>query len=129
MFKLFLTIFRIQLFLLTKSQRDILVRITTIEKENEILHRRLKLLKKKVILKNKNRKQLAILSKLSDKFKIRIVQPETILEWFRNLIKKRWTNTPSKKKPGRPNTPEHIKKKVLEMKNDNIFWGGLIRTL
>ena len=129
MFKLFLTIFRIQLFLLTKSQRDILVRITTIEKENEILHRRLKLLKKKVILKNKNRKQLAILSKLSDKFKIRIVQPETTLKWFRNLIKKRWTNTPSKKKPGRPKIPEYIKKQVLEMKNDNIFWGGLIRTL
>ncbi|RPJ03361.1 MAG: hypothetical protein EHM28_15455, partial [Spirochaetaceae bacterium] len=52
-----------------------------------------------------------------------IIRPETILSWYRSLLKSFWT-FPSKRKPGRPPTPTWIKNLILRIKNENLLWGN-----
>jgi putative transposase len=53
-----------------------------------------------------------------------IVQPETVLTWTRNLIKRFWTFPHRPTTKGRPSTPQVVKDLILSMKNQNLFWGA-----
>lgn len=44
-----------------------------------------------------------------------IVKPETILEWFRRLIAKKFDSSGSPRRPGRPRTPEEIEALIVMM--------------
>jgi putative transposase len=51
-----------------------------------------------------------------------LVKPETVLKWYRNIIRNHWNfSSHSKRKPGRPQTPAVVKNLILDMKNDNPF--------
>ena len=58
---------------------------------------------------------------------IRIVQPETILRWHRDLVRRKWTY-PNKNKGGRPATSQEIESLILRLAQENPRWGyGKIR--
>ncbi|MBC8509021.1 MAG: helix-turn-helix domain-containing protein, partial [Chloroflexi bacterium] len=53
---------------------------------------------------------------------IRIVQPETVLRWHRNLVRRKWTY-PNKNKGGRPATSKEITSLILRFAEENPRWG------
>lgn len=110
------------LFNLTKTRKELLIRIALLEKEIEILKRQN--IQKKLKIKHWDR---VIISLLNISFNIKdyisIIKPETVLKWQRNLIKKFWTYK-TVKKMGRPSVPNDIKLLILEIKNDNLYWGA-----
>ena len=58
---------------------------------------------------------------------IRIVQPETILRWHRELVRQKWTY-PNKNKGGRPATSKELENLILRLARENPRWGyGKIR--
>ncbi len=48
-----------------------------------------------------------------------IVKPETILEWFRRLVARKFDSSKSPRRPGRPRTPEEIEALIVQMSEDN----------
>ena len=123
----FLKLFLLVLFL---SKRDLFLYISTLQKENEILLRRIKSQNLRIKFNNKDRLFFSAISKLSAKIRalFSLVQPETVLKWYRKLIKSFWTFPSSKKKRGRPPTSAETKNLILKIKNDNLLWGnGKIR--
>jgi putative transposase len=53
---------------------------------------------------------------------IRIVQPETVLRWHRELVRRKWTQ-PSKNTGGRPRTQLEIERLVVRFARENVDWG------
>ena len=53
---------------------------------------------------------------------IRIFQPETVLRWHRQLVRKKWTY-PSKNKGGRPPIDKELEKLILQLAQENPRWG------
>ena len=51
-----------------------------------------------------------------------IVQPETLLRWHRELVRRHWTSRP-KRRPGRPPLPEETQELVLRLARENPHWG------
>nr|WP_237693355.1 integrase core domain-containing protein [Streptomyces sp. SID2888] len=52
-----------------------------------------------------------------------LVQPDTVLRWHRNLIKKRHAASSRPKRPGRPRTVHSIRALVLRLVRENPSWG------
>ena len=88
------------IFNLQKSRKDLLIQITVLQKEIEILKRRNG--QKRLKIKKADRVILVILNSISHiKEKLTIVKPETVVRWQKELIKSFWTFK-RKKQPGRP---------------------------
>ena len=97
-----------------KSKRQLLTRITILEKELEI-HKR-KQNNKRLKIKQIDRIIFSLLNKiLYIKDKISIVKPETLLKWQSQLIKSFWTFNSKKRQKGRPPIPADIKNLNLFM--------------
>ena len=122
MFNLILLIMRSIFFLFSSRQLDILIENAILKKENEILKR-----KKNDRLKFRffDRLFYSVICKLSKKAKgsVKLIKPETVLKWQRNLIKRFWTFPSYKSNPGRPPVPVWIRELILDMKNKNLHWG------
>ena len=89
------------LFNLFKSKRQLLTRISILEKELEIYKR--KQVNKRLKIKQIDRIIFSLLNKiLNIKDKISIVKPETLLKWQNQLIKSFWTFKSKKASKGRP---------------------------
>src|SRR5210317_1229949 len=100
------------LFNLFKSKRQLLTRISILEKELEIYKR--KQVNKRLKIKQVDRIIFSLLNKiLNIKDKISIVKPETLLKWQRQLIKSFWTFNSKKRQKGRPPVPMEIKELIL----------------
>ena len=111
------------LFNLFKSKRQLLTRISILEKELEIYKR--KQSNKRLKINQIDRIIFSLLNKIMNiKDKISIVKPETLLKWQRQLIKSFWTFNSKKRQKGRPPVPMEIKELILKMKNENITWGA-----
>ena len=82
--------------------------------------------KRRIRLQKQDRVFLTIASRLSQLARgaVSIVQPETLLAWYRRLNRRFWTFPSKRKQPGRPRTPKKIRELVLKMKNENILWGN-----
>jgi len=52
---------------------------------------------------------------------IRIFQPETILRWHRELVRRKWTY-PHKNKSGRPSIRKELEKLILLLAHENPSW-------
>ena len=126
MLTIILRLMQLLLFSFSKSRKDLFLTIAVVKKENEILKRNISLQKKRIRLHKQDRIFLTIASRLSQLAHgaISIVQPETLLAWYRRLNKRFWTFPSKHKKPGRPRTPKEIRELVLKMKNENIIWGN-----
>ena len=57
---------------------------------------------------------------------IRIIQPETVLNWHRELVRRKWTQR-SSKHLGRPRTPIAIEELVLRLASENDWGNGKIQ--
>jgi hypothetical protein len=77
-------------------------------------------------LEPKDRFVLAALTRMlpSDVLRVRIVTPETLLRWHRQLVARHWTYPP-KSKPvgGRPRTAVVVRELVIRFARDNPTWG------
>jgi len=49
------------------------------------------------------------------------VRPDTLLDWHRQLVRKRWTY--ARRRPGRPAVSEEIRELVLRLARENPRWG------
>ncbi|MBF9018821.1 MULTISPECIES: integrase core domain-containing protein [unclassified Oceanispirochaeta] len=123
MFKFVVYLLQTIFSLLFKKEKDIIFTILLLKKENEILKRHSIVNNQKLNLKMKDRFILSIIGQLSRRalLHLSIVRPETLLKWQRQFIRKRWTFYNRKK--GRPYIKKDIKNLILEMKQDNRFWG------
>jgi transposase InsO family protein len=54
---------------------------------------------------------------------VSVVKPETILEWFRRLVAKKFDSSKSPRKPGGTRTPEEIEELIVKMARENSSWG------
>jgi transposase InsO family protein len=58
---------------------------------------------------------------------IRIFQPETVLRWHRQLVRRKWTHNPDGRR-GRPKVDSELERLVVRLARDNLDWGyGKIR--
>ena len=53
---------------------------------------------------------------------IRLFQPETVLGWHRELVRRKWTFT-HKAKGGRPRLSQEIEELIVRMAKENSRWG------
>jgi len=51
----------------------------------------------------------------------RLVAPETLLRWHRQLLKRHWTK--HHRPPGRPAIPTQLRQLILRMAAENPTWG------
>lgn len=127
MHQLCILIFRI-LRLFYKSRRVLIAENLLLQKEIGILSRIVS--RKPVRTKRRERMFIALLDLFcSVKDKIRIVKPETLLGWQRQIIRRRWTYPSEKRRRGRPPVSKEIKNLILKMKNENpdFFGAGHIQ--
>src|SRR6266566_3181070 len=52
-----------------------------------------------------------------------LVQPETVLGWHRQLVRRKWAAFGRRRGPGRPSLDPEIQKLILQMAKDNPRWG------
>jgi transposase InsO family protein len=93
--------------------------------ENRIL--REKLGKKRILLNDDQRRQLAIKGKILGRKVLTdicsIVTPETILRWHRTLVAEKSDYSKCRKKVGRPRMDKEVVELVLQMARENPTWG------
>ncbi len=53
---------------------------------------------------------------------IRIFQPETVLRWHRELVKRKWTRKLNHKR-GRPRISQEIEDLIIQLAQENVRWG------
>jgi len=52
-----------------------------------------------------------------------IVKPETILEWFRRLVAKKFDSSKNRKKVGRPRIDHELEFLIIQFAEENPSWG------
>ena len=110
------------LFRLFLSRKRLAFKIAILEKENEILKRRLE--GKRIVTNHIDRLFFVFLNKLmSVKDYITIVQPATVLRWQRMIIRRLWTFKHQPGIKGRRPVERDIRNLILNMKSENLFWG------
>jgi putative transposase len=53
-----------------------------------------------------------------------VVQPDTVVRWHRQWLRRRWTQRSPRTRPGRPSTPAAIRTLVDQMTEANPLWGA-----
>src|SRR5271157_3443483 len=105
------------------SRKFLIFKIVAIEKENEILKRRLA--GKRIITNNFDRTFFLLLNKImAIKDHITIVKPATVLRWQRMFIKCFWTFKRFSGVVRRKPVDINIRNLILNVKNENILWGA-----
>jgi len=118
MFSLPTFLFRF-IFNLCKSKKELVVQISIQQKEIEVLKRQQG--RRRIKFLHSDRIVFSILNRVGHlKEHLKLVKPETVLRWQRQLIKHFWTFK-GKKRVGRPPVRHEIKQLIVAMKNDNIY--------
>ncbi|HAK45231.1 MAG TPA: hypothetical protein DCO79_04855 [Spirochaeta sp.] len=123
MFNFAVKLLKVIFYLIFKKRKDAIFTFLLLKKENEIMKRHLNLAGKKITSNHSDRLCLSLISALSRRAvsHLTIIKPETLLEWQRRFIKKKWSF--KHKKRGRKPVSAELKKLILEMKTDNPLWG------
>ncbi len=109
----------LQILRLRRSERDDLaIEIVMLRHEVAVLRRQVS----RPLLKPSDRALLAGLSGLLSRHRRRrlFVQPETLLRWHRDLVRRRWTYA---HRSGRPSVPAGTVTIVLRLARENPTWG------
>ena len=110
------------IFNLGRSKKELLIKVTLLEKELEILKRTNQ--KKRLIPEKSDRIILVIMNLLYDiKDQISTFLPNTLLKWQSKIVKGQWTYKSRKGKPGRPPVPKDTKQLILQIKNNSLYIG------
>jgi hypothetical protein len=98
--------------------------IEYLREENRVL--REKLGKKRILLRDDQRRRLAIRGKCLGRRLLAeiacLFMPDTILAWHRKLIANKYDGS-RRRGPGRPQTKQNIRELVLQMASQNLSWG------
>jgi hypothetical protein len=115
---------------LMKDGRDqaFLMVIDYLIKENKIIRDKYTETGCRLILSNEQRRELAILAKpiIKHGFKhaIQIFTPDTLMKWYRIHVAREFDSSKVEgRKPGRPEIPPWVSKKILQMARANRSWG------
>lgn len=107
-----------------RVEEEILLRNEYLAAENEILKSKIK---KPLQLNNHERIRLAKIAKRKGLKALReiacIVKPETILEWFRKLVAKKFDGSKLRKYPGRPRINCELESLIIRFAKENPSWG------
>jgi hypothetical protein len=107
---------------INREQQEVMEYLRT---ENQVLKE--KLGKKRILLNDDQRRQLAIKGKILGSKRLQEVgtlfSPETILRWHRKLVAKKWDYTHQRKSVGRPHVAKEIVDLVLRFARENPTWG------
>lgn len=101
----------------------LLLRLDYITEENRVLRRQLGT---RLKLTDAERRSLAEKGKRLGKFladTVTIVQPETLLRWYRELVARKFDGSKNRKYPGRPRMAPEIEELVLRLARENRRWG------
>ena len=102
---------------------DLLRRIEYLLEENRVLRNQIQ---KRILLTDHERRTLAdkaiVLGKLMADT-VTIVQPGTILKWYRRLVAKKFDGSRFRKRQGRPLTKTEIEDLVVRLACENPAWG------
>jgi len=96
--------------------------------ENRVVQEQLRASGRRLRLSDDQRRELATLGRrLKPALRrayVSIVKPETVMAWYRRLVKAKYdsSNVP-KRRPGRPPTGEAIKELICRMARENPTWG------
>jgi putative transposase len=52
-----------------------------------------------------------------------IVQPDTVLRWHREMVRRRWAQKSQRRVSGRPRTHARVRTLVLRLAGENPGWG------
>ncbi len=107
-----------------RVEEELLLRNEYLAAENEILKPKLN---KPLQLNNYERIRLAKIGKRIGLKALKeiacIVKPETILEWFRRLVAKKFDGSKNRKKTGRPRIDHELEALVIRFVEENPCWG------
>ena len=53
-----------------------------------------------------------------------LVQPETVVRWHREWLRRRWARCSGRNRAGRPPLDPELRRLIVEMANANPFWGA-----
>lgn len=103
---------------------ELLLRNEYLAAENEILRSRFP---GRLLLTRAERVRLARLGKRLGRKALHeigcIVQPDTVLRWYRDLIAKKFDGSKSRKSSGRPPVDQEVEKLVVRYAEENPDWG------
>jgi putative transposase len=107
---------------------DVKLRVQDPEAELLLLRYQLRVLRRQVKrpqLNTADRTIMAALSQLVNRSALvgMLVQPETVLGWHRELVRRKWAAFGRRRGPGRPSLDVELQKLILQMARDNPRWG------
>ena len=126
MFKTFIYFIKLFFISFLIKKDDVYMTNAILKKENEILLRNLKQANKRIKFTKSDKIFFSSIYNITKNLSyiFTLVKPDTVLKWYKKLIKNYWTFSKNSNKAGRPETDKEIKKLILEMKNKNILWGA-----
>jgi len=97
--------------------------------ENVALRHQLSVLRRSVRrpqLRTRNRLFCVLLAKAWPAWRtaLIVVQPDTVVRWHRQWLRRRWTQRSTRTRPGRPSTTAGIRALVDKMTEANPLWGA-----
>ncbi len=107
---------------------DVRLRVHDPEAELLILRHQLRVVRRQIKRPQFNTADRTIMAALSQLVNRAIlvgmlVQPETVLGWHRELVRRRWAAFGRRRGPGRPGLDPELQKLILQMAKDNPRWG------
>jgi len=107
---------------------DVRVRVGDPESELLLLRHQLRVLRRQVKRPQLDMADRTIVAALSRRVSRTawvgmLVQPETVLDWHRELVRRKWAAFGRRRGPGRPRLDPELQTLILEMAKDNPQWG------
>jgi len=104
-----------------RDSDDLAVEVVMLRHEVAVLRRQVA----RPDLEPRDRALFAALSRLlsRDKRDRFFVQPATLLQWHRDLVKRRWTQPHRPARKGRPGMPDGVVAVILRLARENSTWG------
>jgi putative transposase len=107
---------------------DVRLRVHDPEAELLLLRHQLRVVRRQVKRPQLNTADRTIMAALSQRMSRAalvgmLVQPETVLGWHRELVRRRWAAFGRRRGPGRPGLDAELQKLILQMAKDNPRWG------
>jgi len=107
---------------------DVRLRVHDLEAELLLLRHQLRVVRRQVKrpqLNTADRTIMAALSQLVNRPALvgMLVQPETVLGWHRELVRKKWAAFGRRRGPGRPGLDPEIQHLILQIAKGNPRWG------